>query len=216
MLVLYQEPFSHWCVKVERILGAKGIPFESRRVGYHDKQALLAATGQDYVPALVDGREVVLWQAIPDWSEAKAPHPTLYPGGDPGLHRVLEDWAHGRLEEMVWRVVVPDMPATIEDPRERWVFEEIQVLKRGPLEALRARRPELERDLTGHLAPLEQMLAPRPFLLADAPGLADFAVFGALAPLAYAGHSIPASCPRLIAWESRIARFGAAADAPGP
>lgn len=215
MLAFYQAPYSHWCVKIERILRAKGIPFESRRVGYHDKQALIAATGQDYVPALVDGGEVVSWAAIPAWLEARAPYPTLYPGGDRGLHRVLEDWAHARLEELVWRVVVPDMPATFDDPRERWVFEEIQSLKRGPLEVLRARRPEFARDLAGCLAPLEEMLAPRPFLLADAPGLADFAVFGALAPLEYAGHPVPAPFPRLVAWHRRIAGIGAEASGVG-
>ncbi len=204
-LTLYEEPFSHWCVKARKILDYKRLPYASRRVGYHDKRELLAATGQDYVPALVDGATVVPWPDVPDYLENRAPSPTLHPGGTRALGRVIEDWAHQRLEELVWRTCVPEMEATFEDDLERWVFVEMQTLKRGPLELVRARRAEFEADRDAQLARLEDLLAGRPFLLGDAPGLADFAVYGAVFPLRYAGLALPDRFGRLRDWEERVA-----------
>lgn len=205
MLTFFQEPFSHWCVKVQKILDYKKIPYESKRVGYHDKRALMAATGQDYVPALVHDGRTVLWPDAPDFLESLTPSPTLYPGATRGTAKALESWAHWRLEEVVWRYVVPDMAKTFDDDLERWVFEEIQTLKRGPLERMRARRPEFEADLRAHLAIVEEMLAHAPFLQGDAPTLADFAVYGGLMPLWYSGLGIPAEFGKVRAWKERVA-----------
>ena len=205
MLIFFQEPFSHWCVKAQKILEFKKIPFDSRRVGYHDKRELIAATGQDYVPALVHDGGVVTWPDVPDYLEKIAPEPTIYPQGTRALARVLESWAHQRLEEIVWRFVVPDFPKTFTDDHERWVFEEIQTLKRGPLELMAARRAEFKADLDAHLQLVEDLLAGRDFLLGARPSLADFAVFGALDPLPYSGNAIPDVFPRLIAWQRHIA-----------
>lgn len=205
MITFFDEPFSHWCVKVRRILEYKKLAFETRRVGYHDKRELLAATGQDYVPALVHDGRIVTWPEIPDYLEQLAPDPTIHPDGTRAVARVIERWAHARLEELTWRIAAPDMPATFEDDAERWVFVEMQTLKRGPLEVLRTRQPEFLADLRGDLGLLEDLLEGRDFLLGDRPGLADFAVFGALAPLPYAGHALPDGFPRLGAWHARIA-----------
>lgn len=37
----------------------KGIKFETKIVGYHDKRELIKATGQDYVPAIVNDGQVI-------------------------------------------------------------------------------------------------------------------------------------------------------------
>jgi glutathione S-transferase len=205
MIAFYEEPFSHWCVKARRILDYKRVPYDTHRVGYHDKRELIRATGQDYVPALVDGAAIVTWPDVPDYLERIAPRPTIYPGDCRAEARLVESWAHWRLEEVVWRWVVPDMPKTFADPMERWVFEEIQTLKRGPLELMAVRRPEFAADLDAHLALVEDLLDGRRCLLGAEPSLADFAVFGALSPIPYAGHEIPGRFPRLAAWHARIA-----------
>lgn len=65
MLTLFQEPWSHWCVKARKIMDYKKIRYNP--VGVHDKRELLRATGQDYVPALVDGKQIITYAEIPDF-----------------------------------------------------------------------------------------------------------------------------------------------------
>jgi glutathione S-transferase len=204
MLTLFQEPFSHWCIKVHKIMDYKKIKYEIKDVGYHDKRELIIATGQDYVPAIVNGSEIVTYVDIPDYLEKLAPMPTIYPDGPKALAKALENWAHWRLEEIVWRYVVSDFPKTFKDDLERWVFIEIQELKRGPLDLMAARKPAFKSDLEAHFQLLEDMLRNHKFLLTDAPSLADFATFGAIYPLRYSGNEIPAQFGRLHAWFSSI------------
>jgi glutathione S-transferase len=204
MLTFYQEPFSHWCVKAKKILDYKKIKYETKNVGYHDKRELIKATGQDYVPTIVIDGKIVTYPDIPDFLEEQYAEPTIYPDGSKALTKALENWAHYRLEEIVWRYVVTDFPKTFKDDLERWVFVEIQELKRGPLELMQARRPAFEADMEGHLQILEGMLTQRHFLLTQKPSLADFATFGALSPLSYSGNTIPEKFARLQAWHKLI------------
>jgi len=204
MLTFYQEPFSHWCVKAKKILDYKKVKYETQNVGYHDKRELIKATGQDYVPAIVDGGKVVTYQDVPDFLERQFPNPTIYPDGTRALTKALENWAHYRLEEIVWRYVVTDFPKTFKDDLERWVFVELQELKRGPMELMESRRPAFKADMEVHLQILEEMLTQQRFLLSQKPSLADFATFGALSPLSYSGNSLPEKFPRLQAWNRLI------------
>jgi glutathione S-transferase len=207
MVTLFQEPFSHWCVKVRKILNYKHIRFESKNVGYHDKRELIKATGQDYVPAIVDDGKIVIYPDIPDYLEGLAPSPSIYPNGTRALAKVIENWAHYRLEEVVWRSCVVDFPKTFKDDQERWVFVEMQELKRGPLELVEARRPAFRLDMEAHFQIVDDILRDHKFLLADAPSLADFAVFGAIYPLRYSGNEIPQKFRLLQTWYSSIDRI---------
>jgi len=204
MLIFYGEPFSHWCVKAKKIMDYKKIPYETKIVSYHDKRELIKATGQDYVPALVNDGQVITYPHVPDFLEKLQPNPTIYPEGTEALAKVLENWAHYRLEDVVWRYVVVDFPKTFKDDLERWVFVEIQELKRGPLEQMNLRRPAFKTEMEEHLQMLEDMLRRTHFLLAEKPSLADFAVFGALNPLTYSGNRIPDRFPKLGAWYESV------------
>jgi glutathione S-transferase len=204
MLMFYQYPFSHWCVKVQKIMDYKGVEYEPVRVGYHDKRELLQATGQDYVPALVNNKQVVTYAGIPDYLENLKPSPTIYPNGTKAVSKAIENWAHYRLEEIVWRVVVPDVPKTFKDDLERWVFVEIQELKRGPLELVEQRRSALRTEMNSHLQIVEDMLKQHPYLLAESPSLADFAVYGAVNPIPFSGNTIPQEFPKLASWFKSI------------
>ena len=207
--LLYYSPVSHYCVAAERMLRFKRLNYRVVPVSYHDHQRVLADTGQDYVPALREGEEVVTWAAIPDHLEREAPTPTLYPGGQRGLARAIENWGHQVLEERVWRYVVTRIPAALGSEAERWVFEELQVRSRGPWKLLQRRRPEFRRDLIAHLRIVEEMLRGRDWIL-GAPSLADFGVFGSLSPLVTAGEPWPAPLPALRRWYRRIEALGAA------
>jgi len=204
VITFYQEPFSHWCIKAKKIMDYKKIKYETKNVGYHDKRELLNATGQDYVPAIINDGKIITYPDIPDFLEEFQPNPTIYPDGTKALTKAIENWAHYRLEEIVWRYAVVDFPKTFKDELERWVFVEIQELKRGPLQLMEVRRPEFKADMEAHFQIIEDMLKEHRFLVSDKPSLADFAVFGAVNPLVYSGNRFPERFTKLSAWYESI------------
>ena len=207
MLTFFQEPFSHWCVKAKKILDYKKIKYETKTVGYHDKRELIKATGQDYVPTIVNDGQIVTYADVPDFLEKLQPNPTIYPNGTKALTKAIENWAHYRLEEIVWRYSVPDFPKTFKNDLERWVFVEIQEAKRGPLELMEAKRTGFKADMEAHFQILEDMLKEHRFLVAEKPSLADFAVYGAVNPLRYSGNQFPEKFPKLREWYESIDRL---------
>ena len=185
----------------------KKIKYKVNAVGAHDKRELLTATGQDYVPALVDGKQTITYAEIPDFLEAMVPEPSIYPNHTRGEAKAIENWAHYRLEDVVWQYTVPDFPKTFTDDVERWVFVELQETKRGPLRLLEARRPELKTQMENHFQILEEMLTEHRFLLDEKPSLADFAVFGAISPLPYSGNKLPDKLKKLTFWHDTMNRL---------
>ncbi|HEV8361107.1 MAG TPA: glutathione S-transferase family protein [Candidatus Thermoplasmatota archaeon] len=206
-VTLYEESFSHHCVKARKLLDFKGITYERREVAYHDKRELLKVSGQDYVPFLQWGSEGVVWHEIVAFLERKVPDPSAFLPGLEGQARILEQWAHDILEERVWRYVVPDFSQVFKDDLERWVFEEIQFWKRGPMEALKAKQPAALDDMRKHVAFVETALADHDYVLGDAPCLADFAVYGALDPLRFVKKELPKEFPRVRAWQQRVGKI---------
>jgi glutathione S-transferase len=182
----------------------KKIKYQVEDVGIHDKRELIKATGQDYVPAIVDGKRIITYPNIPDYLEEMVPEPSIYPNRTRGAAKAIENWAQYRLEDIVWQYAVPDFPKTFRDDLERWVFVELQETKRGPLELIQARRPALKREMETHLQILEEMLTEHQYLLDSKPSLADFAVFGAVSPLSYSGSIIPEGFANLRIWHQAI------------
>ena len=205
---LYAEPFSHYCVSVDRMLAFKGIAYDVVPVTYHDKRDLIAATGQDYVPALLWDMKPVFWYDIPDFLERTKPKPTLYPGNQKGVATILEHWGHQVLEERVWRYVVTKVPPKLSSDLERWVFEEMQTRARGPWHVLEMRRDEFREDMVKHLAMVDASLDGRDWILGE-PSLADFGIYGAMYPLLFVGESVPRELPRLAKWVQRVGKLGA-------
>jgi glutathione S-transferase len=182
----------------------KQVKYQIHNVGAHDKRELIKATGQDYVPAIVERKQIITYPDIPDYLETIAPKPSIYPDHTRGAAKAIENWAHYRLEDIVWQYSVPEMPKTFRNEVERWVFVEMQEIKRGPLEKIEANRPVLEGEMKRHFQILEDMLAEHKFLLSESPSLADFAVFGAITPLSYSGHIIPEEFKSLNVWWSSV------------
>ena len=206
--LFYLDP-SHYCEKARAILRFKKIPFKLVRVPYGDHSAVIEASGQDYVPYVkVPGARGVTWPHVADWAEDVAPEPTLFPDGASRAEcRLIENWAHQVVEEMAWRYAVADVPRVIRDPKERWVFVEMQERKRGPLEMMKKRQKEFLGGLKEVCGLAEGLLDGKPFLLASQPSLADFALFGALLPLPYSRNRMPREFARLRRWHERVARI---------
>jgi glutathione S-transferase len=207
-VVLYGLDLSHHVVKAKRILESKGVKYDYEYAPYHDRQDLLKVSGQDYVPYLLWEDEGVRWMDIPDFVEKKKPKPTLYPDGMRNVHRILEHWAHNVVEEAAWRVAAPDARKTFKDPREAWVFEELQMRKRGDLDEYAKRKPQFTKDLVETLRPVEDRLAESTFLLGDEPGLADYALYGALHCLPYTGNEIPKELKATRKWFATTGAVG--------
>ncbi len=204
----YQKP-SHYCEKARAILSYKQIPFELVNVPEGDHHEVIEASGQDYVPylELADGKGVT-WPFIADWAEDTKPKPTIYPGENTketrARCRIIEHWAHNVVEDRVWRYVLPDLQKIFQDPKERWIFIELQEAKRGPIEALEYRRHELLVDVEESCNLSQDLLGTQNFLLGPAPSLADFALYGAFHPLQVSGNEIPTQFVLLRNWHNRM------------
>jgi len=205
--LLYSMDISHYCIAADRMLVFKGVEFDTRYAPYHDRQEVLKATGQDYVPTLIWEGKPVLWYDIPDFLEKARPKPTLYPWGQKGLAVTLEHWGHQVLEERVWRYVVTKVPPVLKSDEERWVFEEMQTRARGPWHVLEMRREEFRQDMNKHLGMVDSILDGRDWILGQ-PSLADFGIYGSMSPLVTVGESVPPEFPRLAAWVSRVRDLG--------
>jgi glutathione S-transferase len=205
---LHSLPISHYCVSVERMLAFKRIRWRSIYTPYHDREALLRRTGQDYVPTLIWNGRAVSWTEIPEFFERQVPTPTLFPPGRGALARALENWGHQVLEERVWRAVVTRVPPLLKTKHERWVFEELQTRARGPWHILRRRESEFRKELVPYLRLVNEMLVGREWIL-DVPSIADFGIYGSLSPWWTVGVRIPTAMRPLAQWADRIGRIGA-------
>lgn len=204
----YQKP-SHYCEKARAILHYKQIPFELINVPEGDHHEVIEASGQDYVPYLeLPQGEGVTWPYIADWAENMKPKPTIYPGEYPkeirAKCRIIEHWAHNIVEDRVWNYALPDLPKTFQDPKERWIFIELQEAKRGPIEALKFRRNELLAGVEEICELTQDLLNTQSYLVGPNPSLADFALYGAFHPLKVSGNNIPTQFTLLREWHRRI------------
>lgn len=203
---LYVHPISHYCVSAERMLRFKRVRFEPVYTPYHDHQALLTASGQDYIPTLAWNGTFVTWSEIPSFLDRVRPKPPLTPAGKAGLARALENWGHQVLEERVWRAVVTRVPPVLKSDQERWVFEEMQTRARGPWHVLESRRKEFVNELMPYFEMVDSLLEGREWIL-DEPTVADFGIYGSLSPWLTVGERIPARFAHVARWANRIRKL---------
>jgi glutathione S-transferase len=212
LLQFHSSPF---CAKVRKILDYKGIDYELVEVDYVNREALLAASGQLYVPALeLDGETTVDSTAIALRLETSYPVPTIFPPGSRGQHLALTRYFDEQLEDILFRYAVPD---EITHYRRQGSLQEafFRLIRERKYGVGFCRRMEEEREINlgrmnEALAPLEEAFSSNSFLLSRI-GLADFALYGQLWFLTFTGEiKIPAQFPRLRAFYERIDRISAA------
>lgn len=215
MIELYQIPWSPYCLVQKRLLDYSGASYKVINVSLADRSRIWKLTKERYykVPILRDGRSVLFEtdddsQVIAKYLDAKLGL-ELFPKQWDGLQRILwryiEDNVEGvgfKLNDAHYREFVPkaDRLAHIR-------FKE-RKFGRGCLDQWQAQREPLLAELTTLLAPFEQMLGTRDFLLEGRPRFVDFDLWGILANFLYSGrYSLPALHPKLVAWHRRMSRL---------
>jgi glutathione S-transferase len=212
MIELVQFPWSPFCIVQRRILEFAGVRFKVVNIPNGDRSLVWKLTKQRYygVPVIKDGRNVVFeinndTQVIAKYLDQRFSlglFPPELEGVQSILWRFIENEVEGpcfKLTDIHWRELVP--------PRDRLLFVRHKERKfgRGCLDHWRAQESELLHQIEERLAPFEEMVRYREFLIDDRPRFVDFDLFGMLGDLLYTGHyQLPKPHTRLAAWHQRM------------
>jgi len=201
--------FSPHCWKTRMAIAHKGLLglTEFRPWRFTEKEEI-AFSGSKSVPVLVQGERVVAdsWKIALYLEKAYPEAPSLFGGTEAvALCTLINDWVDLSLMEPIGRVVISDLHARIADKdkayfrttRERWLG--------NSFEALAADREGSLRSLRKVLAPLRKLLRGQPYLSGQAPGYADYCVFGLFM---WARSSSPIELlgtdDSMVAWRDRL------------
>jgi glutathione S-transferase len=158
MLRLYRAPFSTNVERVALALAHKGLEAESVVISYEDRSPVVEVSGQELVPVLVDGEEVVADSVrILRHLESRWPDPPLFPRD--AARRAELDVFLAWFNE-VWKLA----PNTIEEELERDDPDHERIAPHAAY-------------MRESLALLENLLEGRDHLLGDDFSAADCAAF---------------------------------------
>lgn len=215
-LVLHHYPTSPFSEKIRLILGYKKLTWKSVVIPpIMPKPDVVALTGgYRKTPFLQIGADIYCDTAlICDILEHRQSAPTLYPAHNKGLARVLAQWADSTLfwTAMAYNFspagaaqVFPGAP-----PETLKAFAEDRAKMRVAVP--RMPPPDAAAGYKSYLRRLANMLDAQPFLLGDAPCIADFAAYH---PLWFTRQRTPAmagilqATPVVLAWMDRMAAIG--------
>ena len=174
-----ERRFSPYCWRVRLALAHKGLPVETIPWRFADK-AVIAPSGQDKVPVLIDGDRWVAdsWAIAVYLEETYADRPSLF---GPPPARALTRFYAAFADSMIPRIlpfILCDILAQL-DEGDRAYFRASREKRLGTtLEAFSADREAKLPAFRQSLAPLRTALAEQPFFSGDAPLYADYALFG--------------------------------------
>lgn len=214
MIILYQHPASPFCIAIEAILRYAKADYRAVDLPYSDRRVIVEKSRGRYykIPLLEDGEEIVWEQG--DWSQDIARHLNrrfdlgLFPPVQEGLQTILARYIESEVEAVGFKLNDIYYEEWIPDLYDRTMMVRHKERKFGPgcLAMWRAHQADLQRDLEALLAPLDQMLAQRAFLVDDdRPRFVDFDLWGILGNYLYSGHyTVPPHCGNLRAWHERL------------
>lgn len=172
--------FSPYCWRVRMALAAKGLDAERVPIRFSDK-ALLAFSGQDRVPVLVDGDTAISdsWRIACHLEDTYPDRPPLFGNAIArGSCRLINQWADRVQLVGISPLIIHDIFRHI-DPEDRAYFRTSREKRFGrSLEAVQADREERVHGFRAGLEPVRATLREQPFLAGAAPAYADFIVFG--------------------------------------
>lgn len=213
-LILHHYDFSNFAEKARLMLGFKGLAWQGVEIPpILPKPKLMPLTGgYRRTPVLQDGADV--WcdtNLIARELERRVLEPTLYPAATAGSANAIAWWAEQQFMRPVALFVsginADHMPAGLHADRAR-----LHGLPEPSIEAVRKaaiRNRNLVRPQIRWLADMLQ--DGRPYLLGDAPCIADFAAYHVV--WFFRGRRIDCRgeldpYPRLLAWRDRMAAIG--------
>jgi glutathione S-transferase len=175
--------FSPFGWRARMALAHKGLERDARvePIRFSDK-AKLAFSGQQLVPVLVDGDDVVSdsWAIACHLEAAYADRPSLF-GGDAGrgMARLIAAWVDTQVHPRLAPLIVADVVDQIE-PIDLDYFRSSRETRFGKrLEEIRAEREGRVDAFREVLAPARRVLGDQPYIGGAAPTFADYALFGA-------------------------------------
>lgn len=214
--ILHHYPSSPFAEKARLMLGFKGPAWQSVHIPMvMPKPDVVALTGgYRRTPLLQIGADVYCDTAlIATVLEHLQPQPALFPEHLKGLARIVAQWADG---ELFWAAMgytlSPKGAAAMfanQPPEAAQAFAADRGAMRAGMTSLRP--GDATSAYRSHLRRLAHMLHEQPFLLGDAPCIADFAAYH---PLWFTRTVVPSmagildATPGVLAWMDRMAAFG--------
>lgn len=212
MIELIQFPWSPFCLAQRRILEFSGAKFKVVNIPNGDRSLVWKLTRERYyqVPVIKDGKTVVFEtdensQVIAKYLSEKFAL-GLFPREWIGVQQVLWRYIESeiedrcfRLNDIYWREMVP------KSDHLRFIRHKERKFGRGCLDAWAEQRESLLQQLEKALAPCEQMLNEKRYLLGNRPLFVDFDLYGMLSNFLYSGrYELPAAHTQLREWRSRM------------
>lgn len=171
--------FSPYCWRIKMALAHKGLEAETIPWRFTDKDAI-GFSGQGLVPVIVDdGMEVHDSWAIAQHLDAKYPARPLFEGAQAkALAYVFKVWVEANLHGPVLRAILPELFAAIHD-RDKAYFRESREKRFGKtLEEAGGNPKQAIQELRTALLPVRKQLVEAPCVSGQAPGFADYILFG--------------------------------------
>ncbi len=213
-LILHHYDFSNFAEKARLMLGYKGLAWRGVEIPpIAPKPRLTPLTGgYRRTPVLQAGADIFCdTNLIARELERRVPSPGFWPVAAAGFDEVIVRWAEQQFMRptalYVSGVNADHMPEGLHEDRARvhdLPVPSIEAVRKAAIRNLHLVRPQI--------AWLADMLADgRPWLLGDAPCIADFAVYHVV--WFYRGRKIDCRAvfdpyPRILAWRDRMAAIG--------
>lgn len=215
-LILHHYPMSPFAEKARLMLGHKGLAWKSVFIpSVMPKPDVVALTGgYRRTPLLQIGADIYCdTSLIATVLEHVKPEPALFPEHLKGVARIVAQWADG---ELFWAAMgytlSPKGAAAMfanQPPKAAQAFAADRGAMRTGMTSLRP--GDATSAYKSHLRRLAHMLHEQPFLLGDAPCIADFAAYH---PLWFTRTIVPGmagileATPGVLAWLDRMAAIG--------
>jgi glutathione S-transferase len=209
---LIQLPFSPFCISIRRMLDWAGAAYRVTDVTYADRRAVVAATRGAYyqVPVLVDGRKTV-WDKT-DFGQEVARHVDrkfgldCFPPRLEGLQALLARHIENEVEGAAFRIgdtfLIPTMPLY---ERTMAIRHKERKFGKGCVESWRSHLKWWQQQLHDALAPCDQTLEYRRFLLGERPHFVDFDLYGVLGNYLFSGKTkLPPRLKNLRRWHESM------------
>ena len=172
--------FSPYCWRTRLALAHKDLSVEGIAWRFTEKDRL-GFSGQDRVPVLVDGEQVISdsWRIAEYLDDTYADRPTLL-GSDPHHVRFINAWVDTIVHPAIVRLVLRDIHDVLA-PVDQAYFRRTREAALGrTLEAVTADRDAQVLALRAVLTPVRMQLRQQPWLGGAEPDYADYILLGSL------------------------------------